>query len=199
MQITCWAWGQVRKLNKYSPCGFLLPLSEFRVCYQDSCLNHISQLLSLFQKIGAPWSKQLRGNGQISLHVNLSFFTGVSQNMSFNLQSSKKLFIFLGKSLFSLLEAMIFALLPKPRKNVAGEIVLITGAGSGLGRLLALQFARLGSVLVLWDINKEGNEETCKMAREAGATRVHAYTCDCSQKEGVYRVADQVTLVCLLL
>ncbi|XP_055140792.1 epidermal retinol dehydrogenase 2 isoform X1 [Symphalangus syndactylus] len=112
--------------------------------------------------------------------------------MSFNLQSSKKLFIFLGKSLFSLLEATIFAVLPKPRKNVAGEIVLITGAGSGLGRLLALQFARLGSFLVLWDINKEGNEETCKMAREAGATRVHAYTCDCSQKEEVYRVADQV-------
>ncbi|XP_055140793.1 epidermal retinol dehydrogenase 2 isoform X2 [Symphalangus syndactylus] len=111
--------------------------------------------------------------------------------MSFNLQSSKKLFIFLGKSLFSLLEATIFAVLPKPRKNVAGEIVLITGAGSGLGRLLALQFARLGSFLVLWDINKEGNEETCKMAREAGATRVHAYTCDCSQKEEVYRVADQ--------
>uniref|UniRef100_G1QKS8 Short chain dehydrogenase/reductase family 16C member 5 n=1 Tax=Nomascus leucogenys TaxID=61853 RepID=G1QKS8_NOMLE len=112
--------------------------------------------------------------------------------MSFNLQSSKKLFIFLGKSLFSLLEATIFAVLPKPRKNVAGEIVLITGAGSGLGRLLALQFARLGSFLVLWDINKEGNEETCKMAREAGATRVHTYTCDCSQKEEVYRVADQV-------
>ncbi|XP_032152029.1 epidermal retinol dehydrogenase 2 isoform X2 [Sapajus apella] len=112
--------------------------------------------------------------------------------MSFNLQSSKKLFIFLGKSLFSLLEALIFAILPKPRKNVAGEIVLITGAGSGVGRLLALRFARLGSVLVLWDINKNGNEETRKMAREAGATRVHAYTCDCSRKEEVYRVADQV-------
>nr|XP_039320878.1 epidermal retinol dehydrogenase 2 isoform X2 [Saimiri boliviensis boliviensis] len=112
--------------------------------------------------------------------------------MSFNLQSSKKLFIFLGKSLFSLLEALILALLPKPRKNVAGEIVLITGAGSGVGRLLALRFARLGSVLVLWDINKNGNEETRKMAQEAGATRVHAYTCDCSQKEEVYRVADQV-------
>ncbi|XP_011852970.1 PREDICTED: epidermal retinol dehydrogenase 2 isoform X1 [Mandrillus leucophaeus] len=112
--------------------------------------------------------------------------------MSFNLQSSKKLFIFLGKSLFTLLEAVIFALLPKQQKNVAGEIVLITGAGSGLGRLLALQFARRGSVLVLWDVNKEGNEETCKMAQEAGVTRVHAYTCDCSQKEEVYRVADQV-------
>uniref|UniRef100_H0WGM5 Short chain dehydrogenase/reductase family 16C member 5 n=2 Tax=Otolemur garnettii TaxID=30611 RepID=H0WGM5_OTOGA len=112
--------------------------------------------------------------------------------MSSTRQSAKKFLIFVGKLLFTLVEAMIFGLLPKPRKNVAGEIVLITGAGSGLGRLLALQFARLGSVLVLWDINKEGNEETSRMVQEAGAPQVHAYTCDCSRREDVYRVADQV-------
>ncbi|XP_036292858.1 epidermal retinol dehydrogenase 2 isoform X2 [Pipistrellus kuhlii] len=111
--------------------------------------------------------------------------------MAPNMKSAKKLLVFLGKSVFSLLETAIFTLIPKPRKDVAGEIVLITGAGSGLGRLLALQFARLGAVLVLWDINTEGNEETCKMAQDAGATRAYAYTCDCSRKEEVYRVADQ--------
>ncbi|XP_028625962.1 epidermal retinol dehydrogenase 2 isoform X2 [Grammomys surdaster] len=112
--------------------------------------------------------------------------------MSCNVESVKDFLVFLGKSLLSLLEALLFHVISKPRKNVAGEIVLITGAGSGLGRLLALQFARLGSVLVLWDVNKETNEETCQIAREAGATRVHAYTCDCSQREEVYRVADQM-------
>ncbi|XP_057646931.1 epidermal retinol dehydrogenase 2 [Chionomys nivalis] len=112
--------------------------------------------------------------------------------MSSNLESAKDMFIFLGKSLFSIVEALLFQLISKPKKNVAGEIVLITGAGSGLGRLLALQFARLGAVLVLWDVNKEANEESLQAAREAGATRVHAYTCDCSQREEVYRVADQV-------
>ncbi|XP_008057506.1 epidermal retinol dehydrogenase 2 isoform X1 [Carlito syrichta] len=112
--------------------------------------------------------------------------------MSSSLQSTKKFLVFLGKSLYTVLEALVSTIIPKPRKNVAGEIVLITGAGSGLGRLLALQFAHLGSVLVLWDVSKEGNEETCKLAQEAGARRVHAYICDCSQKEEVYRVADQV-------
>uniref|UniRef100_A0A5F9CRU2 Short chain dehydrogenase/reductase family 16C member 5 n=1 Tax=Oryctolagus cuniculus TaxID=9986 RepID=A0A5F9CRU2_RABIT len=111
--------------------------------------------------------------------------------MSSNLKSAKEFLVFLGRSLLSILEGMVLAIIPRPRKNVAGEIVLITGAGSGLGRLLALQFARLGSVLVLWDVNKEGNEETCQMALNAGATKVHAYTCDCSQREDVYRVADQ--------
>lgn len=124
----------------------------------------------------------------------MSYFKGVGQNMSSNLESVKDMLVFLGKSLFSILEALFFQLIPKPKKNVAGEIVLITGAGSGLGRLLALQFARLGSVLVLWDVNKEANEETLQVAREAGATRVYAYTCDCSQREEVYRVADQVRL-----
>uniref|UniRef100_A0A8C7B952 Short chain dehydrogenase/reductase family 16C member 5 n=1 Tax=Neovison vison TaxID=452646 RepID=A0A8C7B952_NEOVI len=111
--------------------------------------------------------------------------------MASSLKSSKELLVFLGKSMIAFLESLIFTIIPKPRKNVAGEIVLITGAGSGLGRLLALRFARLGSVLVLWDINKEGNEETCRMVREAGATRVYAYTCDCSQRENIYRVAEQ--------
>ncbi|XP_006204737.1 epidermal retinol dehydrogenase 2 [Vicugna pacos] len=112
--------------------------------------------------------------------------------MAPSVNSAKELSIFLAKTIFAFLEAAIFALIPKPLKNVAGEIVLITGAGSGLGRLLAIKFAHLGSVLVLWDINEEGNEETRRMAQEAGATRVHAYTCDCSRKEEVYRVADQV-------
>ncbi|XP_055459522.1 epidermal retinol dehydrogenase 2 isoform X2 [Psammomys obesus] len=111
--------------------------------------------------------------------------------MSSNLESAKDLLVFLGKSLLSILEVLLSYVIPKQRKNVAGEIVLITGSGSGLGRLLALQFARLGSVLVLWDVNKEANEETCQLAREAGASRVHAYVCDCSRKEEVYTVADQ--------
>ncbi|XP_077022918.1 epidermal retinol dehydrogenase 2 isoform X2 [Tamandua tetradactyla] len=107
-------------------------------------------------------------------------------------KSVEKMLVFLGRSLLSLLESMLFAIIPRPRKNVAGEIVLITGAGGGLGRLLALKFARLGAVLVLWDINKEQNEETCKLVQEAGATRAYAYTCDCSCKEDIYRVANQV-------
>ena len=122
-----------------------------------------------------------------------SCFIGMSQNMVLKLKAAKKLLIFLGKSVLALVEAVVFAIIPKPRKNVAGEIVLITGAGSGLGRLLALKFAQLGSVLVLWDISQESNEETCKMAVEAGATRVYAYTCDCSRKVvEILKVAQQI-------
>ncbi|GFU86679.1 uncharacterized protein TNCV_2880991 [Trichonephila clavipes] len=43
---------------------------------------------------------------------------------------------------------------PKPKKSIKGEIVLLTGAGHGLGKEVARQLAELGPTLVLWDINQ---------------------------------------------
>lgn len=55
----------------------------------------------------------------------------------------------------------------RPReKSVGGQVCVVTGAGSGLGRLFALEFARRRATLVLWDINTQGNEETAEMVRE---------------------------------
>ncbi|XP_069777561.1 epidermal retinol dehydrogenase 2 isoform X2 [Narcine bancroftii] len=89
-------------------------------------------------------------------------------------------------------EALLMLFVPARKKDVSGEIVLITGAASGIGRLVALEFARLRSALVLWDIDAKGNEETARLARERGAPRVHTYLCDCSKRTAVYEVADQV-------
>lgn len=52
------------------------------------------------------------------------------------------------------IESLVKLFIPKKRKSVAGEIVLITGAGHGIGRLTAYEFAKLNTKLVLWDINK---------------------------------------------
>ncbi|XP_038204201.1 short-chain dehydrogenase/reductase family 16C member 6 [Arvicola amphibius] len=100
--------------------------------------------------------------------------------------------VFFAKFLYYFLESLVFKVIPKKKKDVAGEIVLITGAGSGLGRLLAMHFASHGAILVLWDINQEGNMETCRLAKEKGAMKVFTYKCDCSNRKEVYRVADQV-------
>ncbi|XP_062986816.1 epidermal retinol dehydrogenase 2 [Elgaria multicarinata webbii] len=99
---------------------------------------------------------------------------------------------FIGLCLYYTLEYIFLLFIPVRKKNVAGEIVLITGSGSGIGRLMALKFARLGATLVLWDINGEGNKETARLARKIGAIRVHNYACDCSKRQEIYRVADQV-------
>ncbi|NWT23494.1 RDHE2 dehydrogenase, partial [Cardinalis cardinalis] len=93
---------------------------------------------------------------------------------------------------YYILESLVFLVVPVRKKNVSGEIVLITGAGSGIGRLLAVKFASLGATVVLWDINQEGLDCTVGLAKEKGAGRVHSYVCDCSKRQDIYKVADQV-------
>ncbi|XP_030220754.1 epidermal retinol dehydrogenase 2 isoform X1 [Gadus morhua] len=112
----------------------------------------------------------------------------LKSTMNFILETLKVL----GLVLWYSLESFVFCFIPTKKKNVAGEVVLITGSGSGIGRLMALEFADLGTVLVLWDINQEGLKETARLVKEKGVTRVHCYVCDCSDKAEVYSVADQV-------
>lgn len=43
-----------------------------------------------------------------------------------------------------------------PEKELNTDIALITGGGNGLGRLLAQRLGKMGTKVVVWDINKEG-------------------------------------------
>ncbi|GMS85074.1 hypothetical protein PENTCL1PPCAC_7249, partial [Pristionchus entomophagus] len=102
--------------------------------------------------------------------------------------------IVLARVLLSILIGSVKACIPVgvlPRKTVRGEICLITGAGSGIGRLMAIEFAKLGCTMVLWDINTAGNEETKAMLAKTGAT-VHAYTVDLSKREQINETAGKV-------
>ncbi|XP_010605031.1 estradiol 17-beta-dehydrogenase 11 isoform X2 [Fukomys damarensis] len=89
------------------------------------------------------------------------------------------------------LESLIKLFIPKKKKSVTGEIVLVTGAGSGIGRLTAFEFAKRKSKLVLWDINKHGIEETAAECRKLGA-QAHAFVVDCSVREDIYSSAKKV-------
>ena len=49
-----------------------------------------------------------------------------------------------------------------------GKIALITGSGSGIGRVTSLTFAREGATVVCADVSQEGGEATAAKIREAG-------------------------------
>lgn len=48
------------------------------------------------------------------------------------------------------------------------QVVVITGAGSGIGRATSLKFAAGGAKVVLVDFNRETGEETLKLVKEQG-------------------------------
>lgn len=56
------------------------------------------------------------------------------------------------------------------------KIALVTGAGSGIGRAVALAFAREGARVAVSDMNSAGGEETVAMIRRDGGEAFFAWT-----------------------
>ena len=66
--------------------------------------------------------------------------------------------------------------------------------------MMSVRFAKLGCNLVLWDVNKEGNEQTAQQVRAEGVA-AHTYVVDLSNRDDTYRAADEVSnskkLICI--
>ncbi|MFW2239224.1 SDR family NAD(P)-dependent oxidoreductase [Rhodococcus opacus] len=73
----------------------------------------------------------------------------------------------------------------------AGKVVVITGAGSGIGRALALNLAGRGARLAISDMDTVGLAETTRQAEALGA-EVKADHLDVTQREAVLAYADDV-------
>ncbi|PKL39220.1 MAG: short-chain dehydrogenase [Spirochaetae bacterium HGW-Spirochaetae-1] len=76
-------------------------------------------------------------------------------------------------------------------KDLKNKNVLITGAGSGIGRLMARGFAAEKANCALVDVNGKGLEETAALAEKQG-TRIKTYICDISDKKKVSSVAQEI-------
>ena len=79
----------------------------------------------------------------------------------------------------------------KKRKNVKDEIVLITGAGSGIGQLMSIEFAKLGAIIVAWDINEQGLNKTKRLV-ELNGSKCYVYNVDVTDRQRVYEAAQNV-------
>lgn len=76
-------------------------------------------------------------------------------------------------------------------KSFENKVAAITGAGSGIGRALAVALARHNCNLALSDVNEEGLEETVSQATDLGV-RVTSRMVDVANREAVYAWADEV-------
>ncbi|XP_011874890.1 PREDICTED: short-chain dehydrogenase/reductase family 16C member 6-like isoform X3 [Vollenhovia emeryi] len=102
-----------------------------------------------------------------------------------------ELLLLILKTVYYICKFTYRSIVPKRKKSVAGEIVLITGAGHGIGKELAICYASLGATVVCWDINEETNNETMNDIKQIGKNSVYAYRCNVADREDVFRVAEK--------
>jgi NAD(P)-dependent dehydrogenase (short-subunit alcohol dehydrogenase family) len=74
-------------------------------------------------------------------------------------------------------------------KNLHGKTAAITGAGSGIGRALAVNLAREGCNLALADVNGDGLRETIGLIN--GMVKVSTHIVDVSCRDQVLRFAGE--------
>ena len=75
--------------------------------------------------------------------------------------------------------------------DLQGKTVLVTGAGRGIGRALALYFATRGAHLALLDMNREDLEETAAQCAPHGV-RTRRYIANAAHEAEVVAALDQI-------
>ena len=79
----------------------------------------------------------------------------------------------------------------KASNAFSGKVAVITGAGSGIGRALAVNLAERGAKLALSDVDVNGLAETVRQAQALGA-EVESQFLDVAQRETVLDYAETV-------
>ena len=77
------------------------------------------------------------------------------------------------------------------QSTFTGSVLIVTGAGSGIGREVALQGAYLGASVIAADINTSTLEETKQLCLQQGLY-IDVYTLDVADKEAVYSFAEAI-------
>ncbi|MET8568033.1 SDR family oxidoreductase [Streptomyces sp. NPDC004783] len=80
----------------------------------------------------------------------------------------------------------------KHADRFGGQLVLVTGAGSGIGRATTLAFAEAGARVVAVDRDARSAARTAELARLAGAPEAWAETVDVSDEQAMEKLADRV-------
>ncbi|CAG0894224.1 unnamed protein product [Cyprideis torosa] len=80
-------------------------------------------------------------------------------------------------------------------KRIQDEVAVVTGAGSGIGQLMAIELAKEGCHVICWDVNSQGNEDTVSQIRQLPNGKAHSFVVDVGQRESVYAAAGKIPAV----
>lgn len=76
-------------------------------------------------------------------------------------------------------------------KSFTDKVVVVTGAGSGMGRAYAMEFEKEGARLSLCDIDPVGLQETVDALRSTSPDRVFSAVVDVADEDAVNTFADE--------
>ncbi|MFJ9636856.1 SDR family oxidoreductase [Streptomyces sp. NPDC101178] len=77
-------------------------------------------------------------------------------------------------------------------ERFGGQLVLVTGAASGIGRATAFAFAEAGARVVAVDLDAEGAARTAELARLVGAPAAWGEAVDVSDEAAMEKLAEKV-------
>ncbi|MEM6484521.1 MAG: SDR family oxidoreductase [Pseudomonadota bacterium] len=77
------------------------------------------------------------------------------------------------------------------RTRFFNQVCVVTGAGGGIGRALAVGLGRAGAILAISDIDFDGLEETRRLLETTGV-ELHADVLDVADRDAIYTYAERV-------
>src|SRR3546814_15696705 len=75
--------------------------------------------------------------------------------------------------------------------SLKGKVAVVTGSGSGIGRGCAIQLARDGATIAVWDLNGDAAAETVKLI-EAEGGKAKAYAGHAAAKDSLDSILAKI-------
>lgn len=111
-----------------------------------------------------------------------------SPNDNITLTMLLQYFILLFLALFTARKAILAFL--QQKRTFTDQVIVVSGAAAGLGRLLASKLSNAGAILILLDVNEEG---LTSVKEQLSGRPVHIYPCDVSDPAMISTVIAQAT------
>lgn len=90
-----------------------------------------------------------------------------------------------------LIQSFFYIFVPRPKKKIAGNVALVTGAGNGIGKCIALRLAKEGCHIAVVDIEEAAALRTAEEVKKFNVKAV-AYHLDITDHDGAQKLCKKI-------